>query len=166
MRLVKGILSDDFYKQYFSIDRVIVSGKVQSQEQLVRFLRNLNYVESLLVKNASNLDQTIYDRLYEFGRLTKLDITGKSSKSVVNFKFLFDLKLLQQFYIDSDSAYFFDLTLALFRRLKWFRFSTFYFYTKFIAISKTRKAFEFSQYDDVSTNRLNRKNVREKWFGF
>lgn len=73
MRLVEGALPDDFYKKYFNIESVRVSGEVKSQDHLVRFLKNFNYLNILDLENTV-LDQTFFDGLHEIGQLTELRV--------------------------------------------------------------------------------------------
>lgn len=124
MRLVGGVLPDDFYNKFFNIEEVVILDEVDSVNHMWRFLKRLDYLSKLCV-DSTVLDQSFYDGLYELGQLTMLEVTN-SPLSIVNYDFLFNLKRLRQFYTNDDLDLF-DLALQLFRNTKHFRRITFDF---------------------------------------
>lgn len=156
MRLVNGTLPDDFYQKYFNIPSVSVEGKIKSKEHLVQFLKKLDYLK-LLRLEETRLDQTFYDGLNVITRLTELYIIEKG-RSNINYDFLLKLEILETFSTDRDSPEFFNLTLALFRQLKYFRWICFYFGNEFISVDKNENLYEFSRYKDTSSG------IRKKLF--
>lgn len=150
MRLLKDKLPDDFFKTYFNIQWVKISDKVKSQEHLIRFLKSLDYLNKLDLKNTF-LDQTFYDSLHNFGQLSELRIVEMSTP-IVNYDFLFKLNLLETFTTDRDFPDFFDLSLRLYRVLKYFKSITFYSDKECISISKDwhSEVYTFSRCKDSS----------------
>lgn len=149
MRLVNGFLPDDFYKKYFNISSVEVSGEVESLEHLEHFLKSLDYLQELHLENIF-LDQTFCDGLNAISQLTNLRIKGASSTSIFNFHFLLNFKFLESFFTDRDFPDLLNLTVTLFRELKYFESMDFYFYKEFIAISNFGNGYSFRRYKDLS----------------
>lgn len=118
MKLVDGNLPVDFYKKYFNIRSMLVTDNVESVENLVEFLKRLEYLKDLWLQNVS-FDQSFYDRLPEMDQLTYLNL-DRSVKPITNYDFLFKMNRLTTLQIYRNSAEFFDLTLALYRELKHF----------------------------------------------
>lgn len=118
MGLVKGNLPDDFFIKFRDFRTVEVSGEV-NQEHLLQFLKRMEYFVKLQL-NAAILDQSFFDGLQEMSQLTEVHMRNSLTLRV-NYDFLLTLKHLEIFRTDRDSLEFFDLSLALFKQLKYFR---------------------------------------------
>ena len=88
-------------------------------------------------------NQCYLNRLDELDQLSSLSV-GRNPKSIFNFDFLLRLKNLTSFHTDFESSTFFDLTLDLFKRLKYFQSMFFCFGGKAVNISKMRTSDKYS----------------------
>lgn len=132
MDMVNGNLPNDFYKKYFNVESIKVTGNVRDADHLMGFLKRFEYLGYLWLDNSS-FDQIFYDFLPQIDQLTCLDL-NKSSKPITSYDFLFKLTRLKQFTTDRDSPVFFDLSLALYRQLKYLELICFCYKKYFISI--------------------------------
>lgn len=118
MKLVDGSLPNDFFQKFRNLRYVHVERKVSSQEDFLQFLKRLEYLKVLYVWDDI-FDQSFFDGLHEISGLTVLRLESTSS-SIVSYDFLLELKLLAEFRTYHHAPELFDLSLALFKKLKYF----------------------------------------------
>lgn len=144
MYMVNDNLPNDFYKKYFNIQSIAIAGNVRDVDHLMGFLKRFEYLEFVRLDYAS-FDQRFYDFLPQMDQLTCLDL-NKSSAPITSYDFLFNLVRLTQFITDQDSPVFFDLSLALYRQLKYLELICFCYKKYFITLYKNEtNLFNFSQ---------------------
>lgn len=137
MDMVNGELPNGFYKKYFNVRSIKVTGTVKDSDHFMGFLKRFEYLNNLTLHN-SIFDQKFYDFLPQIDQLTSLDLqnTSEQSKPMTSYDFLSKLTLLQTFCTDGDSIEFFDLTVTLYRQLKYLLVVSFYYEKSRIWISK------------------------------
>jgi len=141
MELVNGTLPDNFFKKFFDIRRIEVSGKVKNQEHLVWFLKSCEYLSKLKL-DVTFLDQNFYDSLHEIGQLGVLCVTNCST-SIINYDFLLKLKLLEVFRTNHDCPGLLDLAPELCKGLKYLEWTDFYVDKENIGIGKSENLNEY-----------------------
>jgi len=134
MELANGTLPDNFFKKFFNIRKIKVSGKVKNQEHLVWFLKSFEYLSNLELDDTF-LDQNFYDSLHEIGQLRELCVENCST-SIINYDFLLKLKFLEVFRTNHDCPGLLDLASELYKGLRYFRGTYFYVDKEFIIIHK------------------------------
>lgn len=157
MDMVKGNLPNNFYKKYFNIRAIAVTGNVKDADHLMGFLKHFEYLDTLSL-DSSSFDQSFFDFLPLIDQLTSLDLneSSKCSKSITSYDFLFKFTRLKDFTTDRDSPDFFNLTVALFGQLKHLELVCFCYKKYFLSIyQESTNSYNFRQEVENEENGTN-----------